>query len=69
MLSKEKLVTDGFMPRVQLDKNLIEETRVFYHAKSNDIISHMNLVDYLKETSKNYAMEQRRTELIFNWDV
>jgi hypothetical protein len=38
MLSKEKLVTDGFMPRVQLDKNLIEETRMFYHAKSNEII-------------------------------
>lgn len=30
---------------------------MFYHAKSNEIIDQMNLVDYLKETSKNYAME------------
>lgn len=68
-LSKDKLVTDGFMPRVQLDKNLIDETRSFYHNKSQEIITSMNLVDYLVETSKNYAMEQRRTELIFNWDI
>lgn len=56
-LSQDKLASDGFMPRVQLDKNLIEETRKFYQQKSMTIVDSSSLVDYLKETAKNYAAE------------
>lgn len=53
-LSQDKLASDGFMPRVQLDKNLVEETRKFYANKAMTMVDSMSLVDYLKETARAY---------------
>lgn len=68
-LSEGKLANDGFLPRINLDKELIEQTRQFYAAKSNEIIDEMTLIDYLKETDKFYTQERSRVAHIFNWDI
>ena len=68
-LSQDKLASDGFMPRVQLDKNLVEETRKFYANKAMTIVDSTSLVDYLKETARSYSAERHRTLHIFNWEV
>lgn len=68
-LSEGKLANDGFLPRINLDKELIEQTKQFYEAKNNEIIGDMNLIDYLKETDKFYTQERSRVTHIFNWDI
>ena len=68
-LSSGKLANDGFLPRINLDKELVEQTRQFYEAKSNEILNQTNLIDYLKETDKFYTQEKARVMDIFNWDI
>ena len=68
-LSEGKLANDGFLPRINLDKELIEQTKQFYEAKNNEIIGDLNLIDYLKETDKFYTQERSRVTHIFNWDI
>ena len=68
-LSTGKLASDGFLPRVNLDKALIEQTQQFYASKSGKIINETNLIDYLTATDKLYTEEKNRTIHIFNWDI
>lgn len=63
------MANDGFLPRINLDKELVEQTRQFYEAKSNEILNQTNLIDYLKETDKFYTQEKARVMDIFNWDI
>lgn len=51
-LSSGKLAQDGFMPRVNLDKAILEQTEEFYRGKSKEIMQSTNLIDYLKVVDK-----------------
>jgi cullin 1 len=68
-LSQDKLASDGSVPRLELDKQLIEETRRFYQQRSLQIIDNYVLIDYLKDAQKCYGNERHRVAMIFNWDV
>jgi len=68
-LSTGKLANDGFLPRINLDKALVEETRLFYEGKSNEVIVQTNLIDYLRETDKFYTQEKNRVTHIINWEI
>ena len=68
-LSEEKLAHDGWLPRVNLEKAILEQTETFYAAKSKEIMDSTNLVDYLKQTDKFYVEELERKEQIFKWSI
>jgi hypothetical protein len=68
-LSTGKLAQDGFLPRNNLDKAILEHTEQFYAAKSKEIMDNTTLIDYLKVTNKYYQEEQSRVENLFTWDV
>ena len=68
-LSQDKLASDGNVPRLELDKELVEETRRFYEQRSLSIIDSYVLIDYLKDARKCYGNEKHRVSMIFNWDV
>ena len=51
-LSSGKLAQDGFMPRVNLDKAIHEQTEEFYRGKSIEIMESTNLIDYLRVVDK-----------------
>jgi hypothetical protein len=68
-LSTGKLAQDGFLPRVNLDKALLEQTALYYEAKSKEIMDSTNLIDYLRVSDKYRRDEQNRVEQLLTWDV
>lgn len=68
-LSEDKLAHDGWLPRVQLEKAILEQTEIFYCVKSQEIMNGTNLVDYLKESDRYYEEELKRKETIFKWSI
>ena len=68
-LSSGKLAQDGFMPRVNLDKAILEQTEEFYRGKSIEIMESTNLIDYLRVVDKFKKDEQNRVNEILIWDV
>lgn len=68
-LSGGKLAQDGFLPRVNLDKALLDQTKEFYANKSKQILDSTNLIDYLKVAHRYYGEEQNRVDQILTWDV
>ena len=61
-LSNGKLAQDGFLPRVNLEKAILEQTEEFYRGKSIEIMESTNLIDYLKVVDKFKKEEQNRVE-------
>ena len=68
-LSSGKLAHDGFLPRVNLDKAILEQTQQFYEARSKEVMDQTNLIDYLRIADKHYEEEKSRVEHILTWDV
>jgi len=64
-----KLAQAGFLPRVNLDKALLEQTALYYEAKSKEIMDSTNLIDYLRVSDKYRRDEQNRVEQLLTWDV
>ena len=68
-LSEDKLAHDGWLPSVQLEKAILEQTEVFYSTMSKQIMDETNLIDYLRETDRFYEEEMKRKETIFKWSI
>lgn len=68
-LSEDKLAHDGWLPRVQLEKAILEQTEIFYSSKSKLIMDETNLIDYLRETDRYYEEELARKETMFKWAI
>ena len=68
-LSTGKLAQDGFLPRNNLDKAILEHTQQFYEAKSKEIMNSTNLIDYLKVADRYCREEQNRIDTLLTWDI
>jgi len=68
-LSTGKLAQDGSLPRVHLDRAILEQTEQFYEAKSKEIMDSTNLIDYLRVADRYRKEEQARVEQLLTWDV
>ena len=68
-LSTGKLAQDGFLPRNNLDKAILEHTQQFYESKSLEIMDSTNLIDYLKVADKYCREENQRIEQLLTWDI
>lgn len=68
-LSTDKLSHDGFLPRIILDKAIVEQTQQFYANKCKEIMDQTTLIDYLKVAKQHHEEEKKRIEQILTWDV
>ena len=68
-LSEDKLAHDGWLPRVELEKAILDQTEIFYSQKSKLIMDETNLIDYLKQTDRYYEEELKRKDTMFKWSI
>lgn len=68
-LCSGKLAQDGFLPRNNLDKAILQQTETFYSQKSQEIMQTTSLIDYLKIADRFYKEEKTRVENLFTWEV
>lgn len=68
-LSEDKLAHDGWLPRFQLEKAILEQTELFYSQRSKEIMDETILIDYLREADRFYEEELQRKETIFKWNI
>lgn len=61
-LSTDKLSHDGFLPRIILDKAIVEQTQQFYAHKCKESMDQTTLIDYLKVAQQHYEEEKKRIE-------
>ena len=57
------------MPKVQLEKAILEQTETFYSQKSKEIMDGTNLIDYLREVDRYYEEELKKKDTLFKWAI
>ena len=68
-LSKGRLAQDGFLPRVNLEKAILQQTQQFYEQRCKALVDQTSLIDYLKTADRHNEKEKQRVETILTWDV
>ena len=68
-LSQDQLAHDGWLPRVNLENALIEQTKKFYENRSREIMENTSLIEYLKIAEGHLEQEREKAERVFTWSV
>lgn len=68
-LSQDSLVSDGWLPKINLEKALVEETQQFYESRSRETMGTTSLIEYLTIAQNHYEKEKAKAETVFTWSV